>query len=178
MNKDAKILKGLPEEEEDFVPRWQNPALQADLVLERVRALYPKLSSIELSELSIPGKSCIFIWSHCRKSFCGHSKLGITITKSRGTQGFPWERHQNLGCYWYVVLADFDFSTPVESCGTPHTIVLSPAAQRVADLTRYYRIISILITIKRTQEIWCSRKSRSCEAICKALQIIGTHHVR
>ena len=37
------------------VIRWQNPALQADLVVEKLRTLNPKMSAIELGELSIPG---------------------------------------------------------------------------------------------------------------------------
>jgi hypothetical protein len=43
------------EGDEDFVVRWQNPALQADLVVEKLRTLNPNLSSIELGELLIPG---------------------------------------------------------------------------------------------------------------------------
>lgn len=36
-----------------------------------------------------------------------------------------------------LVIQDFDFSMPTNSTGSPHTLVLSPAALRVADLTRY-----------------------------------------
>jgi hypothetical protein len=53
--KKPKKKKNAPEGEEDFVVRWQNPALQADLVLEKVRTLNPKMSAIELGELSLPG---------------------------------------------------------------------------------------------------------------------------
>jgi hypothetical protein len=54
-SKKPKKKKNAPEGEEDFVVRWQNPALQADLVLEKVRTLNPKMSAIELGELSLPG---------------------------------------------------------------------------------------------------------------------------
>ena len=37
--------------------RWQSTALQADLVVEKLRTLNPKMSSIEIGERSIPGIS-------------------------------------------------------------------------------------------------------------------------
>ena len=37
----------------------------------------------------------------------------------------------------FLVIPTFDFSTPTNAPGSPHTLVLSPAALRVADLTRY-----------------------------------------
>lgn len=51
-----KKKKNATEDEDEFVVRWQNPALQADLVVEKLRTLNPKMSAIELGELSIPGK--------------------------------------------------------------------------------------------------------------------------
>jgi hypothetical protein len=50
-----KKKKNATEDEDEFVVRWQNPALQADLVIEKLRTLNPKMSAIELGERSIPG---------------------------------------------------------------------------------------------------------------------------
>jgi hypothetical protein len=52
-----KKNKATPERDDDFVIRWQSPALQADLVVEKLRILNPNMSAIELGELSIPGFS-------------------------------------------------------------------------------------------------------------------------
>jgi hypothetical protein len=41
--------------DDDFVVRWQYPAIQADLIVEKLRYLNPKMSSIEIGEGSIPG---------------------------------------------------------------------------------------------------------------------------
>ena len=42
--------------------RWQSPALQADLIVEKLRELNPKMSAIELGELKIPGSFGLY-WS-------------------------------------------------------------------------------------------------------------------
>jgi hypothetical protein len=55
MRVQAKKLKSAPEGEDEFVIRWQAPALQADFILEKLRSLNPSLSTIELVERSIPG---------------------------------------------------------------------------------------------------------------------------
>jgi hypothetical protein len=62
-----KKKKNAPEGEDDFVVRWQNPALQADLVAEKLRTLNPKMSSIELGELAIPGRFTSFLSNMQRK---------------------------------------------------------------------------------------------------------------
>lgn len=43
------------QQDEEFVVRWQNPALQADLIVEKLRTLNPNMSAIEIGELTIPG---------------------------------------------------------------------------------------------------------------------------
>jgi hypothetical protein len=50
-----KKKKNAPESADEFVVRWQNPSLQADLVVEKLRTLNPKMSAIEIGEISIPG---------------------------------------------------------------------------------------------------------------------------
>jgi hypothetical protein len=44
-----------------------------------------------------------------------------------------------------AVIPEFDYSTPTNTLGSPHTLVLSPAALRVADLTRYVLHVLSLI---------------------------------
>jgi len=46
-------------------------------------------------------------------------------------------------CRSRPVIPDFDFSTPINTLSSPHTLVISPAALRVADLTRYASILRV-----------------------------------
>lgn len=47
--------KKASQEEEGLIVRWQSAALQADLLVEKLRTLNPKMSSIEIGERSISG---------------------------------------------------------------------------------------------------------------------------
>ena len=76
-----KKKKNSPETDDEFVVRWQNPALQADLVVEKLRTLNPKLSAIELGELSIPGMFPLHQWLTLREGLYGQCNLGIAATK-------------------------------------------------------------------------------------------------
>ena len=69
---EPKKKKSASEEDDEFVVRWQFPALQADLVVEKLRALNPNMSSIEIGERSIPGKlALICITNILEKAFIG-----------------------------------------------------------------------------------------------------------
>lgn len=78
--KKPKKKKGAPEEDEGFVVRWQAPALQADLIVEKLRALNPKMSTIEIGERSIPGKFFQPMGANkYREGICRYCILGETF---------------------------------------------------------------------------------------------------
>jgi hypothetical protein len=90
-----KKKKNATEDEDEFVVRWQNPALQADLVIEKLRTLNPKMSAIELGELSIRGTLLFYPPLIFREMFSRYCNLGILGAKCR--------RHSRLSAEQYTL---------------------------------------------------------------------------